>query len=229
VGRRAVSCRREPLDLAKVVRRVVDEMQLAGRLAQHELGLDLAEAWVRADDARMQQLVANLLGNAVKYTPAGGRIAIALRRDRDDAILRVQDSGVGMSPELAARVFDLFVQGETSGSRGAGGLGIGLALVRHLAELHGGKAFAASSGPGQGSVFTVTLPAIEAQDLPEAPGASAEPPHASHGILLVEDNADARGTMFAVLELHGHRVYEAADSRARRPDQACFRSFPALS
>lgn len=213
VARGKVSLSREPLDLAKLVERAADEMRLAGRLSEHELRLDLTEAWVRADAARMQQLFANLLGNAVKYTPAGGRVAITVRRDRDEAILRVHDSGVGMSPELAARVFDLFVQGEVSGSRGGGGLGIGLALVRHLAELHGGKAFAASGGPGRGSVFTVTLPAIEAQELPEAPGAP-EPPHAPHSILLVEDNADARNTMFAALELHGHHVYEAADGHA---------------
>jgi CheY-like chemotaxis protein len=116
-----------------------------------------------------------------------------------------------MSPELAARVFDLFVQGE-GGERRGGGLGIGLTLVRHLAELHGGKVFAASSGAGQGSVFTVVLPAIEAQAAIAAPVEAA--PHAPRRILLVEDNADARNTLFAALELQGHRVYEAADGRA---------------
>jgi signal transduction histidine kinase/ActR/RegA family two-component response regulator len=211
VTRGKASLRREPLDLAKIVEKAVSEMQLAGRLAGHAVRLDLAPAWVRADGARMQQVVANLLGNAVKYTPAGGSIVITLRRDPDEAILRVQDSGAGMSPELAARVFDLFVQGE-GGERRGGGLGIGLALVRHLAELHGGKVFAASSGAGQGSVFTVVLPAIEAQAAIAAPVEAA--PHAPRRILLVEDNADARNTLFAALELQGHRVYEAADGRA---------------
>jgi two-component system, sensor histidine kinase len=215
VTRGKVSLSREPLDLAKVVEKAVNEMRLAGRLAEHALRLDLVPAWVRADEARVLQLVANLVGNAVKYTPAGGSIGITLRRDRDEAVLRVHDSGVGMSPELAARVFDLFVQGEASGRRGAGGLGIGLTLVKHLAELHGGKVFAASNGPGQGSVFTVALPAIEAQAMPETtPAAAAAAPHAPRRILLVEDNADTRSSMLAALELQGHRVYEAADGRA---------------
>ena len=210
VTRGKVSLSREPLDLARLVEKAAGEMRLAGRLAQHELALDLAETWVRVDEARMQQVVTNLIGNAVKYTPEGGRIAVSLRRDRDEAILRVRDSGVGMSPELAARVFDLFVQGEASERRGGGGLGVGLALVKHLAELHGGKAFAASGGPGEGSVFTVTLPAIEKQAQP-LPLPAAAAPGPRHRILLVEDNADARSTLFSALELQGHRVFEAAD------------------
>ena len=212
VTRGKVSLSRQPLDLARLVEKAAGEMRLAGRLAQHELTLELAETWVRADEARMQQVVTNLIGNAVKYTPEGGRIAVSLRRDRDEAVLRVRDSGVGMSPELAARVFDLFVQGEASERRGGGGLGVGLALVKHLAELHGGKAFAASGGPGEGSVFTVTLPAIEkqAQPLP-APAEAAPGPR--HRILLVEDNADTRSSLFSALELQGHRVFEAADGR----------------
>ena len=122
-------------------------MRLAGRLERHEVRLELGAAWARADAARIQQIVANLVGNAVRYTPEGGSIVVSMRRDRDQAILRVHDKGIGMSPELAARVFELYVQGDEDSKR-AGGLGIGLALVRHLAELHGGKAFAASGGPG---------------------------------------------------------------------------------
>jgi CheY-like chemotaxis protein len=117
-----------------------------------------------------------------------------------------------MSPGLAARAFDLFVQGDESTPR-ANGLGIGLALVRQLAELHGGKAFAASPGAQQGSVFTVTLPAIEAR--PEEPATRGAPAAQSrHRILVIEDNADARETMVAALELGGHRVYQAADGNA---------------
>ncbi|HLS87048.1 MAG TPA: hybrid sensor histidine kinase/response regulator [Burkholderiales bacterium] len=213
ITRGKVSLSRQPLDLARAVEKAVSELRLAGRLDEHELSLEVAEAWVRADEARLQQLITNLVGNAVKYTPAGGRIAVTVRRDRDEAILRVQDSGVGMPPELAARVFDLFVQGEASRRRGGGGLGIGLALVKHLAELHGGKAFAASGGTGQGSVFTVTLPAIEAQPQAQAGAVVTAPAQSPHRILLVDGNDDARGSMFAALELQGHRVYEAADVR----------------
>ena len=174
--------------------------------------VELSPAWVRADAARIDQIISNLVGNAVKYTPQGGRIGISVRRDRDSAILRVRDTGIGMSPELAARAFELFVQGEGSERRGAGGLGIGLTLVKHLAELHGGKAFAASGGPGEGSVFTLALPAIEAAEL--AAVAHDALPQGRHRILLVEDNDDARNTMFAALALDGHRVYEAADGNA---------------
>jgi two-component system, sensor histidine kinase len=213
IARGKVSLSRQPLDLARAAEKSVEEMRIAGRLDQHDLRLDVSEAWVRADEARLQQLITNLVVNAVKYTPAGGRIIVSVRRSRDEAVLRVHDSGVGMSPELAARVFDLFVQGEASKRRGGGGLGIGLALVKHLAELHGGKAFAASGGPGEGSVFTVTLPAIEAQEQPEPPSVVTASPQGRHRILLVDDNADTRNTMFAALELNGHHVYEAADAR----------------
>ena len=212
VSRGKVSLSRRPLNLAAAVEKSVSELRLAGRLDSHTLRLELSEVWARADEARVQQIVANLVGNAVKYTPEGGNIVVALRRDRDDAVLRVRDDGVGMSPELAARAFDLFVQGDESTPR-TSGLGIGLALVRQLAELHGGKAFAASSGPQQGSTFTVTLPAIEASP-DEQPAPLAPAPPSRHRILLVEDNADAREIMVAALELGGHRVYQAADGNS---------------
>jgi len=213
VTRGKVSLSRQPLNLALTVGKTVQELRVAGRLDRHDVRLELSEVWARADEARIQQIVSNLVGNAVKYTPDGGSIGVTLRRDRDVAVLRVRDNGIGMSPELAARVFDLFVQGEEPGRRGAAGLGIGLALVKHLAELHGGKAFAASSGPGQGSIFTVSLPAIEAHAA-QAAAAVAAAPESRHRILLVEDNADTRETMVAALELDGHKVYEAVDGNA---------------
>lgn len=213
VTRGKVSLARQPLNLASAVEKSVHELRVAGRLERHGVRLELSEVWAQADEARIQQIVSNLVGNAVKYTPEGGSIAVSLRRDRDAAVLRVRDNGVGMSPELAARVFDLFVQGEEPGKPRAAGLGIGLALVRQLAELHGGKAFAASSGLRQGSTFTVSLPAIEAR-AGEAAAPVAAAPQSRHRILLVEDNADARETMVAALELEGHHVYQAADGNA---------------
>ncbi|MGE5639764.1 MAG: ATP-binding protein [Clostridia bacterium] len=212
IVRGKVSLSRRPLDLARAVEKTVNEMRVAGRLAKHAVHLALRPAWVRADEARIEQMVANLVGNAVKYTPEGGRIDVELRRDGDDAVLRVRDTGVGMSVELTSKVFELFVQAEGAQRRG-GGLGIGLTLVRHLAELHGGKVFAASSGAGEGSVFTLVLPAIEAAEEP----ASALPvtvQHARRRILLVEDHAETRSALFAALQLDGHRVYEAADGGA---------------
>jgi signal transduction histidine kinase/ActR/RegA family two-component response regulator len=211
VTRGRVSLNRQPLDFARVVEHAVGEMKLSGRLDRHDLRMDLSPVWVRADGARIEQIVANLVGNAVKYTPERGTIEVTLRRDRNTAVLRVRDTGIGMAPEFVARVFDLFVQAEGPGRQA--GLGIGLTLVRHLAELHGGKAFAASSGPGQGSVFTITLPAIEAQAVP-APLDEITPPQARHRILLVEDNVDARSTMLEALQLDGHSVYEAPDGES---------------
>jgi len=225
VTRGKVSLNRQPLDFSRTVEKAVGELKLSGRLERHDIRLDLSPVWVRADEARIEQIVANLVGNAIKYTPAPGAIEVALRRDRDTAVLRIRDSGIGMSADLVARVFDLFMQGEGPAARQSG-LGIGLTLVRHLAELHGGKAFAASAGPGQGSVFTVTLPAIEVQPaVPEAAATIAPP--ARHRILLVEDNVDARSSMLAALQLDGHHVYEAIDGEsgiqaatAVRPDVA---------
>jgi len=224
VTRGKVSLNRQPLDFSQAVEKAVSELKLSGRLDRHAIRLELSPVWVRADDARIQQIVANLIGNAVKYTPERGTIEVTLRRDRDTAVLRVRDSGIGMSAELVAKVFELFLQGEVPGRQA--GLGIGLTLVRHLAELHGGKAFAASAGPGQGSVFTVTLPAIE----PQGTSAAADevgPSQVPRRILLVEDNADARSSLHDALRLDGHRVYEAADGEsgirtaaAVRPDVA---------
>ena len=211
VTRGKVSLNRRPLDLSRAVEHALDELKLAGRLSRHDLRLDLSPVWVRADEARIEQIVANLVGNAIKYTPERGTIEVTLRRDRNAAVLRVRDSGIGMSADFVAKVFDLFVQAEGPGRQA--GLGIGLTLVRHLAELHSGKAFAASAGPGQGSVFTVTLPAIEAQAAP-ATLDEVTPPQARHRILLVEDNADARSTMLEALQLDGHHVYEAGDGES---------------
>jgi two-component system, sensor histidine kinase len=214
LARGKMSLVRQPLDFVEAVRTTLRELRAAGRLEEHALELDLSPAWVNADEAHVRQIVANLVGNAVKYTPPGGTIVVSVRRDRNTVQLRVRDDGVGMAPELTARVFDLFAQGEPAGERAAGGLGIGLALVKRLAELHGGNVFAASSGPGEGSVFTVTLPAIEARQVEAPPPAAAHDEQEKHRILLIDANATARGALQAALELEGHRVYAAADASA---------------
>ena len=202
VTRGKISLSREPLDLAQAARHVAGEWHASGRLANHEVRLALSPAWVRADAARIEQIVSNLVGNAVKYTPAGGKVTVSVRRDRNAAVLQVRDTGMGMSPELAGQVFDLFVQGDRALDRSLGGLGIGLTLVKRLAELHGGTASAASAGPGEGSLFTVSLPAIEAQA--QAPRPAEEPAQRRrHKILLIEDNDDARRTLSTALELGG--------------------------
>jgi signal transduction histidine kinase/ActR/RegA family two-component response regulator len=214
VTRGKISLSREPLDLARAVESVAQQWRSAGRLAKHEVRVELSSAWVRADTARIEQIISNLFGNAVKYTPEGGTVTITVRRERNAALLQVRDTGMGMSPDLAGRVFDLFVQGERSLDRSLGGLGIGLTLVKRLAELHGGTVAAASDGPGMGSVFSVSLPVIEAPMQAAAPPAAAESPRRLHKILLIEDNDDARRTLSLALQMSGHQVYAAPDGQA---------------
>jgi signal transduction histidine kinase/ActR/RegA family two-component response regulator len=204
---------RQPLDLADAAARAVAALQASGRGGAHRFAQSLRPAWVDADATRIEQIFANLLANAVKYTPAGGTIAVSVQREGPDAVLRIADEGIGMPAALVERVFEPFVQGERPLDRSYGGLGIGLTLVRRLAELHGGSAAAASEGPGRGSSFTVRLPAIEAPTgRVAATGAEAAAP--GRRVLVVEDNADARDTLQRLLEFEGHSVRVAADGEA---------------
>jgi signal transduction histidine kinase/CheY-like chemotaxis protein len=202
---------RAPLDLGAAVEQSLATLNAAGRLDRHALAVDTAHVWVDADPTRIDQIAVNLVVNAVKYTPAGARIAISVAREGGEAVLRVRDEGVGMEPALLPRIFDLFVQGKTSLDRAQGGLGIGLTLVRRLADLHGGTVIADSAGAGTGSVFTVRLPAIE----PPATSREAKRPAASapssRTVLIVEDNHDARASLRELLEAAGHTVHEADD------------------
>jgi signal transduction histidine kinase/ActR/RegA family two-component response regulator len=200
-----------PLDLAAVVAGAVQVLRSAGRLDEHDVRLDAAPIWIAADEARVEQIVSNLVGNAVKYTPPGGRIDVRVLRRADDAVLEVSDTGVGLSPELAPRVFDLFVQGEQSIDRAAGGLGLGLTLVKRLAELQGGRVGAASAGPGRGTTFTVGFPAIEQPVTGEANAPAPPPLGDGRRVLLIEDNDDAREVLRSALTLHGYEVCESAD------------------
>jgi CheY-like chemotaxis protein len=149
----------------------------------------------------------------VKYTPAGGKIAVRAFRRGAEAVLQVEDTGIGLSTELLPRVFDLFVQGERALDRSSGGLGLGLTLVKRLVELHGGHVTAASRGQGHGSQFTVVFPAIEAPAAGMTPGAARERVEAPRDarVLLIDDNDDAREMMTAALEQYGLRVSQASD------------------
>jgi signal transduction histidine kinase/ActR/RegA family two-component response regulator len=218
---------RRPVDLAECVQRSVDTLRAAGRLEHHAVTVTAAPAWVRADEVRVEQIVTNLVGNALKFTPPAGRIGVDVRADADEAVLRVEDSGVGITGDLLPRVFDAFAQGDQASDRTRGGLGIGLALVRHLVELQQGRVEASSAGVGLGSVFTVRLPRIAAPAPAPAPPAPVPAPPQHRRVLLVEDNEDTREVMRRVLELAGHRVTEAADGAAAveaarrfRPDAA---------
>jgi len=202
---------RRPLELADAVERSLSALAAAGKTDRHELVVEMEPVWLDADEVRVEQIIGNLVENAVKYTPARGRIRVSVRRVEGDAVLRVQDDGIGMSPDLLARVFDLFVQGERTLERGPGGLGIGLTLVRRLVELHGGTVEAASEGAGRGSTFTVRLPAQPTPAGPLHPMAAVPEPGARRRVLLVEDDRDARESLKSVLELAGHDVHVAED------------------
>jgi signal transduction histidine kinase/ActR/RegA family two-component response regulator len=196
----------EPLDLAALVRRTLDAMTAGA--AHHTLEAVLAPAWVQGDATRLQRVLLNLVGNALKYTPPGRRITATVRAEEGEAVLRVVDEGDGIAPELLPRIFDLFVQGERSPDRRAGGLGIGLTLVKRLVELHGGTVGVSSSPAG--TCFEVRLPLVDALGEP-MPQHDAAP---ALRVLVVEDNADALQSTSDMLELEGHQVYGERDGRA---------------
>jgi CheY-like chemotaxis protein len=175
----------------------------------------------------VDQIITNLLVNAVKYTDPGGEIDVKVGVENDQAFVRVADNGIGISPELLPRLFEVFVQGRQALDRAQGGLGIGLALVRKLAELQGGTVEARSPGPGGGSTFTVRLPLLVNGRVVLNERASPRMLPMSLKVLIVDDNADARDMMRTFLELAGHEVHDAvsgpdAVEKARRvlPDLA---------
>ena len=206
-----ISLARRPLDVAEAVRGCVATLVQAGKTRSHEVALALEPAWVEGDETRLQQVTTNLVLNAVKFTPPGGAIAVTVHAEGDTVLLRVQDTGVGIAPDLLPRVFDAFVQGHPSADRSQGGLGLGLTLVRRLAQLHGGAVEAASDGPGRGATFTVRLPRAPAPTGPTVETAAPEAALERRRVLIVEDNADGRQLLRALLELEGHDVDEAAD------------------
>jgi signal transduction histidine kinase/CheY-like chemotaxis protein len=202
---------RERFDLAEVVAKLVKVWRASGRFERHEITLQTKTVWVDADRARMEQVAANLLDNALKFTPAGRRITVGVRPEGDAAVLQVADEGAGLAAGTTESVFELFVQGDGRPAEAHTGMGIGLALVKRLSEMHGGSVAAASEGPGRGAVFTVRLPAVPApQPQPSRTDALA----AARSILVVEDNDDAREMLEAALALHGHAVRAAGNGAA---------------
>ena len=207
-----VALRLEPTDLRELAERAVGGLREAGRAGDHRLVVEGDSIRVNGDPTRLEQVVNNLLDNALKYTSRGGEIRVTTERAGSDAVLRVRDTGEGISSELGARVFDLFVQEPQALDRSRGGLGLGLALVKQLVELHGGSVAMTSRGPGHGSEFTVRLPAIVAG--PEPARAAPEAPAAQRRrrLLIVEDNADAREGLQMLLTLAGHEVETSEDA-----------------
>lgn len=201
---------KRPVDLSHLVQTCVETLAASGRTHQHVLNVQVEPGPVDADPSRMEQIVTNLLDNALKYTPAGGHIAVEVKQEADEVILSVRDTGIGMSAELLSQIFNIFVQGEQSLDRPQGGLGIGLALVRQLVTLHGGTVTADSNNKDKGSVFVVRLPRIAASAvISETPAIHVTP--AACRILLIDDNDDSREITTVLLTSLGHQVVTASD------------------
>jgi signal transduction histidine kinase/DNA-binding response OmpR family regulator len=206
-----VTLERVAVDLRELVEQALDTLRVSGRLGDHRVTARLQTVMVDVDAVRTVQIISNILVNAVKYTDPGGTIDLELFAEGTHAVLRVKDSGIGMSPDMIQRLFQPFSQEHQALDRARGGLGLGLTLVRRLVELQDGHVDAQSEGRGRGSTFTVRLPlAMPAiRPRPDAPddlrGSGAL------RILVVEDRSDAREMLRTLLVLSGHEVYEAAD------------------
>jgi signal transduction histidine kinase len=238
ITRGKIELRKEPVELAQLLHRTVESARpfIAAREHHLEVVLPQQAVWLNADPTRLEQVFANLLNNAAKYTEPGGRIAVLAECSDGQCSVRVLDTGVGMDPDMLHRAFELFVQGDSSLGREQSGLGIGLTLVRQLMALHDGTVEAHSEGRGRGSEFVVRLPIftgnVSERSLPAGAEASpagwdrTEPPDGEQRrILVVDDNRDAAESLRMLLSLDGHDVCIVHDgpgaieaARLHRPD-----------
>jgi two-component system CheB/CheR fusion protein len=217
VTQNKIDLRRQVLDLrpitteaADAVRRLMDDKHI-----EFTVDIDPDPIWVFGDPARLQQIQVNLLSNAAKYTSPGGRVALQVRRDGEDAIVRVRDNGAGIPPSMLDSIFDLFVQARPTLDHTAGGLGVGLTLVRALVEMHGGTVTAHSDGEGAGSEFVVRLPitTVAPVERPEGEWRGTVPAPGTR-VVIVEDNADSREALCAILAQAGLLCRGVGDGRA---------------
>jgi signal transduction histidine kinase len=228
ITRGKIELRKQPIELAPVVLQAVEASRPFIESKRHELTASVPEEPIRVngDAARLAQVLTNLLINAAKYTEEGGHVWVTARRDGNEAVLAVKDSGVGIPPDMLSAVFDLFIQVEHSIDRSQGGLGVGLTLVKRLVEMHGGSVKASSDGLGRGSEFVVRLPAVvEAVPSPTAPNSAEKGSQSTQPlrVLVVDDNADTADTLATLLELEGHQVKLAHDGPTALAAAATFR------
>ena len=218
VTRGQVEIEKSPVELIEVIRAACEQVSALVEHREHRLDLNLpaVPVWVLGDKTRLVQVVTNLLVNAARYTQHKGELTLTLSATQEQAHLTVQDNGIGITPEMAANVFEIFVQAERSTDGVMGGLGLGLTLVKSMVEAHGGKVGVYSAGLSHGSTFSVTLPLIQPQPQPQPqPQLVSNVVEAkSMDILLVDDNRDATQPLAMFLEFEGHRVVVAHTGQA---------------
>lgn len=222
--------RREPIDISTVVHSALETCGPLLAQSRHALKLTLPPhpLHVDADRSRLAQAFANLLNNAIKYTEPGGRIWLTVERTAGEVVVTVRDSGIGIPEAMLGRVFEMFVQVDSSIDRAQGGLGIGLQLVKRIVEMHGGSVVAQSGGPGRGSEFVVRLPVALAPTGGPRPVAGAPRPAMRRRVLVADDNADAADTLAMMLRMKGHDVCIARDGAEALEEGARFRPEVAL-
>jgi len=230
ITRGTIELRRERVDIASVLKAAVEASSALIERSHHQLTVThpAEPLYVDGDATRLMQIVTNLLDNAAKYTDPGGRILVSGEREGDMAVIRVKDSGIGISSELLPRIFEMFTQAGMSLDRAQGGLGVGLSLVERLVKLHGGTVSAYSAGAGKGSQFTIRLPAAQVQKAPEPePRDGVGEPSNRCRVLVVDDNVDSVDSLAMLLRMLGHEVQTASDgesavaaAEAFRPDVA---------
>jgi signal transduction histidine kinase/CheY-like chemotaxis protein len=231
VSRGLVTLDETLLDAEQVVSNAVEQVRPLLDARRHRLTIQMppGTAFVNGDHKRLVQILANMLNNAAKYTPEGGAITVALQTDEDSVRYAVSDNGIGIAPHMLDQVFDMFAQAERSSDRAQGGLGIGLALVKNLVALHGGRVSVSSEGIGKGSRFAVTLPraADPAADTEAGLHGTAAAGGQALRLLIVDDNEDAGHMLGLYLESAGYRVnvvqsaHEALESVSAQPPDAC--------
>ncbi len=228
IARGKVELKIEAVEIAEVAVKAIEMASPLLEQRAHALELDVPRLGliVRGDATRLAQVVSNLLTNAAKYTPAGGRISVTAAADGEAVVLRVRDNGIGISPEVLGHIFDLFVQARQELDRAHGGLGLGLTIVRNLVQLHGGTVSAQSEGIGKGSEFVVRLP-LAAHVRASAGGDEGTALMAvssgnSRRVLVVDDNDDSAAMLAEALRLRGHDVRVAHDGPAALAVSATF-------
>ena len=216
VSRGHLKIERMQVDPEEALRRAVEAVMPLMESFRHRLHTEVENCpRIVGDIHRLTQILTNLLSNAVRYTPPGGRIEVKIKREGFDAVVRVRDNGMGIEPQMLERIFDMFVRSGSSALRASNGLGIGLALSRRLAELHGGTLEAMSEGEGKGSEFVLRLPVAEPRIVEPAPVAASKTVKSMpRRVLIVDDNVDAARTMGSLLDAMGHEVKVVHDGMA---------------